>query len=600
MRENKHAKSTILAAVCALLICGCQAKPAAEENTVPADTDVAAAETTSAVETTAAQTETEPTETTAPAKPKPTAEKVDFPSEITDETAGDVLSAAFANTVSSLNAAFAPDSSAQFDSKNQTVRFDVVNGGLTFSGIAAQNGDTADMSLSVDDRSTGKTASMGLFCDAEDAILSIITPDDKYCYGVNMDTAEEDIKKSIFAPDSGSDYAIPEDFEFSMLSPNTEKYTELTNKFAELPLTVSEDGDNIIITATAEGDKAYELLFGMQGSTDYSVYKDLYTDANDGKEPDALLTAEFTADKTSEELTAAKINAAITGSAQDFANAGYEVTFGSDKMSVKVFEDGEMSADISIICDKTDGYSLSVNADTVSAYSGESEKTNISLISNDGKFTLSAEQAGEELLKMTGTVTDEADKYMIVSDSFTIMGEDAETSVTITVTECGTLTKPESKPLFSITEEELNSIGVAIGDSLYAMFEDSDSALGSYIRKSKSATADSNAKLVFTNAATYATKCEINGTPVSFSSAGGRIGDYTDEQPAYDGTEADFRKAMAYYMGSENAGYFYAEFEDNIPTKTMWSADPAFGEAAEKGGPVDLDGSFVIGCYPPE
>lgn len=595
----KHTKSSILAAVCAVMLCGCQAKPAAEENTVPADTDVAAAETTSAAETTAAA-ETEPTETTAPAKPKPTAEKVDFPSEITDETAGDVLSAAFANTVNSLNAAFAPDSSAQFDSKNQTVRIDVVNGGLTFSGVAAQNGDTADMSLSVFDKSTGKTASMGLFCDSKDAILSIITPDDKYCYGVNMDTAAEDIKKSIFAPDSGSDYAIPEDFDFSMLSPNTEKYTELTDKFAELPLTVLEDGDNIIITATAEGDKAYELLYGMQGSADYSMYKDLYTEMNDGKEPNALLTAEFTANKTFEELTAAKINAAITGDVQDFANAGYEVTFGSDKMSVKVFEDGEMSADISIICDKTDGYSLSVNADTVSAYSGESEKTKISLTSKDGKFTLSAEQAGEELLKMTGTVTDEADKYMIVSDSFTIMGEDAETSVTITVTECGTLTKPESKPLFSITEEELEAVAEAIGDSLYAMFENSDSALGDYIRKTKSASANSNAKMVFTNAATYTTKCEINGVDIAFTSAGGSIGDYTDEEPKYDGTEADFRKALAYYMGGDDAGYFYVSFEDNIPKKTMWSADPAFGEAIENGQTSDFDESLVIGCYPLE
>lgn len=594
----KHTSSKIFAAVCAVMLCGCQAKPAAEENTVPTNTDAALAETTAAAETT---TETEPAETATPAKPKPAAEKVAFPSEITDETAGDVLSAAFENTVNSLNAAFAPDSSAKFGSENKTVRFDVVNGSLTFSGIAAQNGDTADMSLSVDDKSTGKTASMGLFCDSEDAILSIITPDDKYVYGVNMDTAAEDMKKSIFAPDSGSDFAISEDFDFSVLSPNTEKYTELTNKFAELPLTVSEDGDNIIITATAEGDKAYELLFGMQGSTDYSAYKDVYTEMNDGKEPNALLTAEFTADKTSEELTAAKVNATIAGDVQDFTDAGYEVNFGSDGMSVKVLEDGDVSANISIICDKTDGYSLSVNADTVSAYTGESEKTKISLISKDGKFTLSANQAGEELLKMTGTVTDEADKYMIVSDSFTIMGEDAETSVTITVTECGSLTKPESKPLFSITEEELETVAEAIGDSLYAMFENSDSALGDYIRKTKSATANSNAKYVYTNAATYATKCEINGVDIAFESAGGSVGNISDEEePTYDGTEADFRKALAYYMGSDDAGYFYATFEDNIPKKTMWSADPAFGEAIENGQTSDFDESLVIGCYPLE
>lgn len=594
----KQAKSKILAAVCAVMLCGCQAKPAAEETTLPADTDSAAAETTSAAETTAAA-ETEPTETTAPAKPKPAAEKVAFPSEITDETAGDVLSAAFENTVISLDSAFAPDSSAQFDSENKTVRIDVVNGSLTFSGIAAQNGDTADMSLSVDDKSTGKTASMGIFCDSKDAILSIITPDDRYVYGVNTDTAAEDIKKSIFAPDSGSDFAIPEDFDFSTLAPNTEKYAKLTEQFADMPLTVSEDGDNIIITATAEGEKAYELLFGMQG--DYSAYKDIYTEMNEGKEPDALLTAEFTADKTSEELISAKVNTVIKGDAQTFADTGYNVDFLSDGMSVKVFENGETSADISVVCDKTDGYSLSVNADTVSAYTGESEKTNISLISKDGKFTLSANQAGEELLKMTGTITDEADKYMIVSDSFTLMGEDAETDITVTVTECGSLTKPDSKPLFSITEEELEAVAEAVGDSLYTMFEDSDSVLGDYIRETKSATANSNAKYVYTNAATYSTKCEINGVDIAFEAAGGSVGNISDEEePAYDGTEADFRKAMAYYMGGEDAGYFYITFEDNLPKKVMWSADPAFGEAIENGQTSDFDEGLVIGCYPLE
>lgn len=593
----KHTKSSILAAVCAVMLCGCQAKPAAEETTLPADTDSAAAETTAAETTSEAGTE--PTETTVPAKPKPTAEKVEFPSEISDETAGEVLSAAFANTVISLDSAFSPEGSAKLEAENKTVRVDVVMGGLTFSGIAAQNGDSADMSLSVDDKSTGKTASMGLFCDAKDAVLSIITPDDKYFYGVDLETAEEDIKRSIFAPDSGSAFAIPEDFDFSTLVPDPEKYTKMTDRFADMPLTVSEDGDNIIITAAAEGDKAYELLFGLQGGTDYSAYKDIYTEMNDGKEPDALLTAEFTADKTTEELTAAKINTVIKGDAQTFADSEYDVNFLSDSMTVKVVEDGDVSADISIVCDKTDGYSLSVDVDSVSAYTGESEKTNISITSKDGKFTLSAEQAGEELLKLTGTVTDEADKYVITSDSFTVSGEDAEADIIITVTECGSLTKPESKPLFSITEEEFEAMGEAVGDSLYAMFEDSDTVLGDYIRKTKSSTANSNAKYVYTNAATYATKCEINGVDIAFETVGGSVGNFSDEEePAYDGTEADFRKAMAYYMGGEDAGYFYATFEGNIPKKTMWSADPAFGEAAEKGGPIDLDESFIIGCYP--
>ncbi len=588
MKETKRAGTSILAAVCAVLICGCQANTTPEETTVPADTDAAAAETTAPAETTAAETE----KTEAPAKPAVSAEKVKFPSEVNDETAGEILNAAFANTIVSLDSAFAPDGLSKFDKENQTAAFTLTNRDMTVSGDFSQNGDTADMSLSVSDKGTGKKASFGIFCDTESAVLSLLTPDDSYCYGVNLETAEEDIKNSIFAADSGSMFAIPEDFDFSTLVPDTDKYTELADKFAEMPLTVSEEGDSIIITCTAEGDAAYELLFGLQGSSDYSEYIDIYTELNDGKEPDALLTAEFTADKTTEELISAKIDATIAGEAQTFADSGYEVNFDSGEIAVNIFDGGNSAADISITCDKSDGYSLKF-----SAYAGESAEANISLTSKDGKFTFTANQSGEEMAKITGTVSDESDKYVIATDSIFIDGEDMETSVTITITECGSLKKPESKPFFSITEDELTAILESAASSLETMFEDSDSALGDYIRESRSSTANSNAKLVYTNAATYATKCEINGTLVSFSSTGGSVGDSSDDEPKYDGTEADFRKAMAYYMGCENSGYFYVEFEDGYPVKTMWSEDPAFGEAAES-GKDNFDESMVFGIYP--
>lgn len=110
-------------------------------------------------------------------------------------------------------------------------------------------------------------------------------------------------------------------------------------------------------------------------------------------------------------------------------------------------------------------------------------------------------------------------------------------------------------------------------------------------------TADSMAKILYTNASAYATKCELKEMPVGFSSTGGSIGERIKDFPEFDGTEADFRMAVGWYMGGEDSGYYYIEFEVGYPVKTMWSADPAFGEAVESGQNSDFDDSLVIGCY---
>ena len=113
-------------------------------------------------------------------------------------------------------------------------------------------------------------------------------------------------------------------------------------------------------------------------------------------------------------------------------------------------------------------------------------------------------------------------------------------------------------------------------------------------------TADSNAKILYTNASAYASKCEQKESPVSFSFTGGSIGERIEDFPEFDGTEADFRNAVGWYMGGEDSGYYYIEFENNVPSKAMWSPDPAFGEAVENGQTSDFDEGLVIGCYSAE
>ena len=131
---------------------------------------------------------------------------------------------------------------------------------------------------------------------------------------------------------------------------------------------------------------------------------------------------------------------------------------------------------------------------------------------------------------------------------------------------------------------------IALADTDSAAEEDSDDAI-------TQETADSNAKILYTNASAYATKCELKEMPVSVTSAGGSIGERISDFPEFDGTEADLRMAVGWYMGGEDSGYYYIEFEGGYPTRTMWSPDPAFGEAVENGQTSDFDEGLLIGYY---
>ena len=110
-----------------------------------------------------------------------------------------------------------------------------------------------------------------------------------------------------------------------------------------------------------------------------------------------------------------------------------------------------------------------------------------------------------------------------------------------------------------------------------------------YVGDSKYSTANSNAKLAFTNAATWCTKCEVSGksvkdAPFEATDLSTPVAASTIE---YDGTKvADLQNALASLMGGKTgSGQACGQLKEQAPLWTQWRKDK--------------DDSY-IGSYPTE
>jgi type IV pilus assembly protein PilA len=101
-------------------------------------------------------------------------------------------------------------------------------------------------------------------------------------------------------------------------------------------------------------------------------------------------------------------------------------------------------------------------------------------------------------------------------------------------------------------------------------------SLGGYISDSRTQTANANAKQVFMNTATWATKvqiAEVSGPgalvgPLDLSVKAASI---NPVNPAGVG-EADVMNALRYYMGGKNGGFAYVSFDaEQNPTAAVWA-----------------------------
>lgn len=92
-----------------------------------------------------------------------------------------------------------------------------------------------------------------------------------------------------------------------------------------------------------------------------------------------------------------------------------------------------------------------------------------------------------------------------------------------------------------------------------------------YVGDSKYSTANSNAKLAYTNAATWCTKCEVNGYNPSYAATVIDLtGTASPATPAYDGTDLD-NALKALMGGNSGAGKAIVTITNGAPTNAKWN-----------------------------
>lgn len=93
-----------------------------------------------------------------------------------------------------------------------------------------------------------------------------------------------------------------------------------------------------------------------------------------------------------------------------------------------------------------------------------------------------------------------------------------------------------------------------------------------YVGDSKYSTANSNAKLVYTNTATWCTKCEVSGKSVTVTSFEVLDLDTAGTDPTYDGGDsADLGNALKSLMGGKTgAGQAKGTIANQSPATALW------------------------------
>lgn len=236
--------------------------------------------------------------------------------------------------------------------------------------------------------------------------------------------------------------------------------------------------------------------------------------------------------------------------------------------------------------------------------SGEEQELATLASSKDGEnYTITLDIPSEEIsCKAEGTIKTDKKSFEITLDKVSATTGSAEVSYlpkgVVTVEKGGTMPELDAdKEFLDITEEELDTLLENIESDFTAVMEETapGSAMGNYIRKSKTAQANANAKTYFTAAATLLVHAGIDDEPLSGSAITGSGVNFDFGGTAKDGTGIVFEDIK---------GYFYGEYDPDTYSVDymLWSEEPIPDEMKHK---ISLEEQeeyaeqgIYIGCYP--
>lgn len=466
----------------------------------------------------------------------------------------------------------------------------------------------------------------------------------RHVYDVTFEGLTEKLAASIFAPDSGSEYAMEQE-EYDLIgqyieemsaamegdgSESADEFSAILEDFASAHPPVTEektDADiggetvsaNVVTYSyTKEDIASLTEQFVDLYLNEYADEKDFeYYSKDEQKEQIMSLFDEmdscdlkivYYVNSKSHMLMMTDIDLLASADGENMYFYA-DIIYGADpensnKQSFKagVGEDGK--EEDAVEADITTNENGSEIVFSVTVNGEEKELATLASTKDGENYTITLDVPSAEIsCKAEGTVKTGKKDFEITLDRVSAVSGSAEVSYlpkgVLTVEKGGTMPELDAeKEFLDITEEELDTLLENIESDFTAVMEETTpgSAMGNYIRKSKTAQANANAKNCYTAAMVTLVQATIDGKALSdseISNSGGTVF-------SFGSTEVDCFD----YLGESFKGYIYGEFdgEESNADYMLWSEEPIPDnmkkqlssdeqtELAEQG--------IYIGCYP--
>lgn len=463
----------------------------------------------------------------------------------------------------------------------------------------------------------------------------------RHVYDVTFEGFAEKLAASIFAPGSGSEYAM-EQSDYDMLvkyleeiaaaedeAKSTDKLSAIIEDFrlAHPPVTeekVDTDigGETVSANIVTYSFAKEDIVSIAEQLTD--LYLDEYANEQDFEHytkdemkeqvmsvfdelDDCSIKVVYYVNSKSHMLMMSDIDL-LASSGGENMHLYADVLYGADpensgKQSFKagISADGEeyaIAADITMNDNGSETvFSLTDNGET---------KELATLASNrDGEnYTITLDVPEAEIsCKAEGTVKTENKAFEITLDRVSAVKGAAEVSYlpkgVVTVEKGGTMPELDAeKEFLDITEEELDTLLENIEEDFTAVMEETapGSAMSNYIRKSKISSANANAKTCYITVMTTL----VDAAVVDRAFSGSVISNNGGAALSFGGTETD----CSDYLGESFEGYVYGEFDGEECTVSyiLWSEDPIPDNmkkplSSDEQTELAEQGTY-IGCYP--
>lgn len=596
-------------------------------------------------------------------------------SKMIKDSPDEYIKLAAENTVKSIAAS---KSSGIYDAVSNAVKAGAVKGDVSYQNIsvsfAVLNDENKSIGVNASVKSGDSNVTVKTYSDKDNAEFLISGLNEDHSYKLDLANFENDIKNSVFGPNSDSSYSLDDDSikeltdavnefrdafagtdgenEFQKTWTDFVKSLEYTSSSEKVTLSDGAEFKANIIKCSVSGDQMKDVIDKMSGIAGEDSYISYYFDSmNEVLDSITNIDLTFTVNSKSHELVAVdgSFPAEIEG---ENYNMDVSLDFGSDPAKSSEYSldfsaapesDPADTATASVVLamSGTDGnISDKLTFSAKDADINESGEIAFDYNKADGAYTLAYSDSNNGELKLGGVITVNGKTAEMTVDSVSVKSQyddEAQTADGLSVKLAFTEDKPQplgaDKNFLSLTEDELDTLindimsgfyGTDISSD-YDTYDDEelgyyddeyyddeyydDEELGYYDDEELDgdalaiASANSMAKLAYTNFCTYATHVEINdshledGVYICPLYEDG-IDTFDGYEYAYDGSFEDLMTAMNGYMGMSDS-YVLAVVEDGYPTSTYWSENYDFSDLDESDIPdsFEVDERF-IGSYP--